>query len=61
MAPGRQRSEALKGREQWRQERPGQVELPRPELVTGVRTMIVSIEEPHDGGGTETDNRPSQT
>jgi len=61
MASGRQRSEALKGREQWRQERPGQIELPRTDLVTGIRTMIVSIEEPRVGGGTETDNRPSQT
>ena len=58
MEAGRQRSEEVKGREQWRQERPGQVEVPRADLVTGVRTLIASIEESDNGGGESAQARP---
>lgn len=44
MDAGRQRAEALANRQEWLEERPGQREVPRPELVATVRDMLGLIE-----------------
>ena len=44
MDAGRQRAEALANRQEWLGERPGQREVPRPELVKTVREMLDQIE-----------------
>ena len=61
MGAGRQRSDELKGREQWRQERPGQLEVPRADLASAVRMLMANIQESGDGVGTQTANRPPRT
>jgi histidyl-tRNA synthetase len=42
MVQGRQKSQAIAGHEEWIKQRPGQVEVARGELVTGVRQMLAS-------------------
>ena len=44
MDSGRQRAEALANRREWLEERPGQREVPRGELVATVRAMLEQIE-----------------
>lgn len=44
MDAGRQRAEALANRQEWLEERPGQREVPRSELVATVRDMLGLIE-----------------
>ncbi|MFH1416706.1 MAG: histidine--tRNA ligase [Planctomycetota bacterium] len=44
MAAGRAKAEHIGGREQWREERPGQIEVPRQELVSHVRELLVRID-----------------
>jgi len=46
MEMGRRRAEALANRREWLEERPGQREVPRAELVTAIREMLDQI-----GGG----------
>jgi len=46
MEMGRRRAEALANRQEWLEERPGQREVPRAELVTAIREMLDQI-----GGG----------
>ncbi len=51
MALGRRRAAKLEAREEWLEERPGQVEVPRAELVEGVRKMLEAIEGGRGGSG----------
>jgi histidyl-tRNA synthetase len=51
MEVGRRKAHKLESREEWLQERPGQKEVPRGDLVPAVRAMLASIEGP---GGTRT-------
>jgi histidyl-tRNA synthetase len=44
MEIGRQRAEALANRQEWLEERPGQREVPRGELVSVIREMLAHIE-----------------
>ena len=44
MDAGRQRAAAVEARDQWLEERPGQREVPRAELVSTVREMLAAIE-----------------
>ena len=44
MEAGRARSEELTDRDEWRRERPGQIEIPRDELVDGVKRLLKKIE-----------------
>jgi histidyl-tRNA synthetase len=44
MDVGRRRAEKLANREEWLEERPGQREVPRGELVSAVREMLAQIE-----------------
>jgi len=44
MEVGRRRAEALANRQEWLEERPGQREVPRAELVPAVREMLGQIE-----------------
>ena len=44
MDAGRQRAEALANRQEWLEERPGQREVPRSELVATIREMLGQIE-----------------
>jgi histidyl-tRNA synthetase len=44
MEVGRRRAEALANRQEWLEERPGQREVPRSELVATVREMLGQIE-----------------
>jgi histidyl-tRNA synthetase len=44
MEIGRRRAEALANRQEWLEERPGQREVPRGELVSVVREMLAQIE-----------------
>jgi histidyl-tRNA synthetase len=44
MEVGRRLSEQIMDREEWREERPGQVEVKRENLVDGVRKMLADIE-----------------
>ncbi len=46
MELGRQRAQALEDRREWLEERPGQREVPRAELVAAVRAMLGEIERP---------------
>lgn len=46
MFVGRQRAKKVEDREQWLDERPGQREVPRGELVATVREMLATIERP---------------
>jgi histidyl-tRNA synthetase len=48
MDAGRQRAEALANRQDWLEERPGQREAPRSELVAAVRDMLKQIERSED-------------
>ena len=48
MDAGRQRSGELKGRDEWRQERPGQIEVPRAGLADEVRRLIARIQATED-------------
>jgi histidyl-tRNA synthetase len=45
MEVGRRRAEKLAHREEWLEERPGQREVPRGELVAAVRSMLAEIEK----------------
>ena len=45
MDAGRQRAQALEDRREWLEERPGQREVPRAELVTAIREMLAQIEQ----------------
>jgi histidyl-tRNA synthetase len=44
MEVGRRKAETLAKREEWLEERPGQREVPRTDLVAAVREMLVQIE-----------------
>ncbi len=44
MDAGRQRAEALANRQEWLEERPGQREVARTELVATIREMLAQIE-----------------
>lgn len=44
MEVGRKRAEALANRQEWLEERPGQREVPRAELVSTVREMLAQME-----------------
>ena len=44
MDAGRRRAEALANRQEWLEERPGQREAPRGDLVATVRAMLEQIE-----------------
>ncbi len=44
MAAGRQRSAEIGGRDAWREERPGQFEVPRSELATAVKDLLQRVE-----------------
>ncbi len=46
MDVGRQRAEALANRQEWLEERPGQREVPRADLVAAVRDVLKDIETP---------------
>jgi histidyl-tRNA synthetase len=46
MEVGRRKAETLARREEWLEERPGQREVPRAELVAAVREMLSQIEGP---------------
>lgn len=46
MIVGRERAKKVEDREQWLDERPGQREAPRAELVSTVREMLETIERP---------------
>jgi histidyl-tRNA synthetase len=46
MEVGRRRAEALANRQDWLEERPGQREVPRSDLITAVREMLEQIEGP---------------
>ena len=48
MDAGRKRAEALANRQDWLEERPGQREVRRSELVGAVRDMLLQIERPKD-------------
>ncbi|HSN89234.1 MAG TPA: His/Gly/Thr/Pro-type tRNA ligase C-terminal domain-containing protein, partial [Thermoanaerobaculia bacterium] len=43
MEVGRKRAEALANRQEWLEERPGQLEVPRSELVSTVREMLAPM------------------
>lgn len=43
MEVGRRRAEALANRQEWLEERPGQREVPRPELVAAVKEMLEPV------------------
>jgi len=43
MEVGRRRAEALANRQEWLEERPGQREVPRSELVPAVKEMLEAI------------------
>ena len=45
MDVGRQKAAALADRREWLEERPGQREVPRGELVTAVREMLAAQEK----------------
>lgn len=45
MDVGRQRAKALEDRREWLEERPGQREVPRSELVATVREMLAQVEK----------------
>ncbi len=45
MDVGRQRAKALEDRREWLEERPGQREVPRAELVAAVREMLAQVEK----------------
>lgn len=51
MVQGRARSAAIKGREEWIRERPGQIEVPRGELVSAVRSMLSETGDRCEGTG----------
>ena len=44
MDVGRQRAQALADRREWLEERPGQRDVPRGELVATVRQMLADLE-----------------
>jgi histidyl-tRNA synthetase len=46
MEVGRKRAEALANRQDWLEERPGQREVPRAELVSAIREMLAPVEGP---------------
>jgi histidyl-tRNA synthetase len=47
---GRRRAEAIEGRAEWLEERPGQLEVPRGELLPAVRRLLARIDGEQPGG-----------
>jgi len=50
MEAGRAKATVLKSREEWRQERPGQFEIPRERLIAAVKDLTSQPREADDGG-----------